>query len=176
MCRQSPAKILRNVKRMTKFNRRKSSPVTKCVPNLSIVYLPHLDIPPSQESKLSFCSQATIAIPPANPKPKLSHVKLEAIDIRPKKIYDPTTLNACETLFKKHFASMRCEIEGNCAPVLIYNFGQRQKCSVSWDSDDGVFYAEVAGVVGCGVHTVNLCWHLPHPLSDLYALNQMSVM
>ena len=58
---------------------------------------------------------------------------------------------------------MRCEIEGNCAPVILDNFGQRQKCSVSWDSDDGVFYAEVAGVVGCGVHTVDLCWHLPTP-------------
>ena len=109
MCHQSPAKILRNVKRMTNFIRRissnpkPSSSRIKPAPSLSIVHLPHLDISPSPQNKLSFCSQKTVAIPPANSrKPKLSPVKLEAINIRPKKIYHPTIINACETMFQKH--------------------------------------------------------------------------
>ena len=109
MCHQSPAKILRNVKRMTKFIRRKSfnpktaSTRTKPAPSLSIEHLPHLDISPSSRNELSFSSQTTISIPPVNSQPpKLSTVKLEEINVRPQKIYHPAIINACETMFTKH--------------------------------------------------------------------------
>ena len=49
---------------------------------------------------LSFCSQPTIDIP-HTPR-QLSVVKLQESNIRPKKIYHPSIINACECMFKKH--------------------------------------------------------------------------
>ena len=48
----------------------------------------------------TICPQTTISIPPE--QSKLSAIKLEQIDIKPKKIYHPTILNACDTMLKKH--------------------------------------------------------------------------
>ena len=73
MCNHSPSKILRNVKRMTKFLENKSHlnhtlPKPE-EPQLSIQILPNIDIPPSsniepsQPRQLSDIRQTTITIP-----------------------------------------------------------------------------------------------------------------
>ena len=74
MCNHSPSKILRNVKRMTKFLENKSHlnhtlPKPE-EPQLSIQIPPNIDIPPSsnieasQPRQLSVIRQSTITIPP----------------------------------------------------------------------------------------------------------------
>jgi hypothetical protein len=134
---------------MTNFNRRKSSypkpasPETKPALSLSVVHLPHLDISPSPQNELSFCSQPTIAIPPANPQPKLSPEKLEGINIRPKKIYHPTIINACDALFKKHPDQLsREEIE---------NFNQYRKMKLEMGDplETNPIYLPIGGLRKC---------------------------
>ena len=49
---------------------------------------------------ISICPQSTVNIPPQ--QPKLAPIKLAEINIKPKKIYHPTVINACDTIFKKH--------------------------------------------------------------------------
>ena len=61
MCNKSPAKILRSVKRMTKFIEKKHETV------LSYKYLPQVDIPPS--SKILSLSQPKIIS--ISPSPKI---------------------------------------------------------------------------------------------------------
>jgi hypothetical protein len=56
--------------------------------------------PSAAQTSLSICPQMTINIPPE--QPKLTVVKENQIDIKPKKIYHPTILNACKTMFDKH--------------------------------------------------------------------------
>ena len=72
---------------MTKFNQKMS---IKTIPQPS----------PKPLLALSFCSQPTIDIPPT--QQQLSVVKLQEINIRPKKIYHPSIINACECMFQKH--------------------------------------------------------------------------
>ena len=56
---------------------------------LSLLILPQIDIPPIKKSLYP-------------EKPKLSFEKIEGIDIKPRKIYHPCIINACDTMFKKH--------------------------------------------------------------------------
>merc|ERR1712129_617127 len=47
-------------------------------------------------------------------KVKLSFVKNAAISIKPRKIYHPTIINACEAMFKKHPDQLVSEEIVNC--------------------------------------------------------------
>ena len=79
---KSPAKTIRSHRRLIEFL--KSKTTTPSVAKMSP----------------SICPQTTISIP--REQPKLTANKQEQIDIKPKKIYHPTILNACDTLFRKH--------------------------------------------------------------------------
>ena len=77
MCNQSPAKILRSVKRMTSFLERKRAfpmlvPAVKLQPTLSIQHLPVIDIPPLPPKLLSSQKLQPISI---LPKPKKLSVR-----------------------------------------------------------------------------------------------------
>ena len=87
MCLPSPAKVLRNVKRMTKFIEKKALKISrnkpvKPVPTLSTTTLP------------SFSTSSKYL--------NLSVVKNTEVNIKPRKIYHPTTINACLTMFNNH--------------------------------------------------------------------------
>ena len=66
MCNASPAKIFRNVRRITKFNEKKASqnisPV-KAKPSLSIEILPHNDFPPKNKI-ISFLTPTLVSCSP----------------------------------------------------------------------------------------------------------------
>ena len=82
MFHTSPARLLRNVKRMTKFLERKSqlSSVSE-VPILTTISLPQTDIPPDPPRNLVIRRQPQISIPP---KPnKISYRKFLSTEIVP---------------------------------------------------------------------------------------------
>ena len=81
MCQKSPAKILRNVKRITKFFSKKCS---NKVQNLSVVKIQFIDIPPTPRPNpnLSKVHVQTTNVP-ASPTPALSIFKNISIDIPP---------------------------------------------------------------------------------------------
>ena len=112
MVKQSPAKIFRNVVRMTKFLERKKFTSTPS-------NLPASD-PPSKKTSILSCSiQAVVSIAPIKscleifklPQQdipseatisNLSVVQNVGVDIRTRKIYHPTIINACQAIYKKH--------------------------------------------------------------------------
>ena len=84
MCHQSPAKLMRNVKRMAKYNERKAQILTiKCVsnidilpskefrPSLSVVFVQQTEIPPKPKPVLSFATATVLDIPPEDPRSHL---------------------------------------------------------------------------------------------------------
>ena len=79
---KSPARTIRSQRQLIKFLKLKSIPSSPLNRSLSI------------------CPQTAIIIPPN--QPKLAANKQTEINIRPKKIFHPTVINACDTLFKKH--------------------------------------------------------------------------
>ena len=82
---KSPAKTIRSHRRLIKFLKTKTTESSLA------------------KRSLSMCAQTTIVIPPIITKqPNLTSVKLQEHNIRPKKIYHPCIINACDTMFKKH--------------------------------------------------------------------------
>ena len=80
---KSHAKTIRSQKRLIKFLKFKT-----------------IISPLGKRSFISISPQSTVQIPPQ--QPKLTAVKLAEINIKPKKIYHPTVINACDSIFKKH--------------------------------------------------------------------------
>ena len=82
---RSPAKIIRSQKRLIQFLKSKANACS------------------FSKSNLSICPQITIDIPSTiGLQPKLATTKLPEINIKPKKIYHPSIINACNSMFKKH--------------------------------------------------------------------------
>ena len=79
MCHQSPAKVLRNVKRITRFLDMKKLP--KVSPQLSTVKLQEINIEPNPPPNLSVCQLNPISI---NTRPtKLSFRRFQSTEIVP---------------------------------------------------------------------------------------------
>ena len=132
---------------MTKFIRRKylSSPPTMKHPEpiLSFIYLPGLDISPSLPNEaLSICPQTPITIPPTQ-QPKLATVKLTNIDINPKKIYHPTIINACNSMFNKHPDRLSTE------EIVKFNKYKRWKSEIGDPFESNPIYLPIGGLRKC---------------------------
>ena len=76
MCYQSPAKILRNVKRMTKFNESKPE-------RLSITRLPSINVEPLQKNRLAFSQTVIVEINPEKKHQNLSIVNVCSTEVPP---------------------------------------------------------------------------------------------
>ena len=92
MC-QSPSKLLRSVKRMTKFLEKK--------PKLSKSHQQSVSILPSKPC-LETMNLPDIDIPPIIQRAELEFVRLCSISIPPRLIYHPAIVNACKAMFAKH--------------------------------------------------------------------------
>ena len=104
MCHQSPAKLLRSVKRITSFLKKMNNiPVTpKCPSILSFHHLPGIDIPPLPPKLLSCKTLPCTSIAPIiKEKPKLS-IRICTTSIPPRPVYHPAIVNASHAMFTKH--------------------------------------------------------------------------
>ena len=84
MCHQSPAKLMRNVRRIAKYNERRAPnktfltikcvnsvdipPTKKCIPNLSVVFVQQTEISPKLKPILSISTATLIDIHPEAPR------------------------------------------------------------------------------------------------------------
>ena len=98
---------------------------------LTISHLPHIDILP--------------------PEPILMIQNQEGsqISIRPRKIYHPTTINACESLFKKHPDMLQPE------EVIKFNNFRKYKKEVGDPLETNVVFLPIGGLRKCLI-----CGHL----------------
>ena len=106
MCHQSPAKLLRSIKRITSFLEKKkhclSTPIMESLSPLSLYHLPSVDIPPFPPKCLSITSLSPIDIPPTIGKlPKLTIVKSSSTSFLPRPVYHPAIYNASQHFFLK---------------------------------------------------------------------------
>ena len=92
MCQQSPAKLLRSVKRITHFLEKKKE--LSVQPFLCSVILPPINIlPASPLSKLTIVNvQTTNILPQTPPKPNLTKFKASSVNIKPEESLSQTPL------------------------------------------------------------------------------------
>ena len=134
MCHQSPAKLLRSIKRITNFLEKKnyqdtSISILRCPSSLSLYHLPPVDIPPLPPKLLSCTTLPTTSIAPAknfatydvkklasiNIPPtirkiqKLNIVKSGATYIPPRPEYHPAIISASQAFFLKHPSRLTAE-------------------------------------------------------------------
>ena len=98
-------------------------------------------IPLPSPKPLSFCSQPTIDIPPT--QKQLSVVKLQEINIRPKKIYHPSIINACECMFKKHPDNLSKE------EIDKFNQYRKYKSEIGDPLEANPIYLPIGGLRKC---------------------------
>ena len=91
MCYKSPAKLLRSVKRMTKYIEQKPD-------LLSIEKLQPINIAPKIKV-LSFFQSANVDIPPKHQN--LSFTDVKTVSVLPKPSYHPAIIKACISMFDK---------------------------------------------------------------------------
>jgi hypothetical protein len=131
LCKQNvshQSKILRNVIMMTKFNEKMA---------IQTIPLPF----PKPLLALSFCPQPTIEIT-ITPK-QLLVVKLQEINIRPKKIYHPSIITACECMFEK--------LPDNLSKEEIDKFNQyrKYKSKIGDPLEANPIYIPMCGLGNC---------------------------
>ena len=121
----SPQKTIRNMKRMIHFLKSKSKPEPesqqKCIP-----------------------TQNTLAIISISLKHhNLAYFKNEQISIRPKKIYHPTVINACNSLFGKHPDKLINE------EILKFNQYRKYKLDLCDPLEANPIYLPIGGLRKC---------------------------
>ena len=101
--KKSPCKLLRDVKRITKYNERKRS---KFCSRMSIHFQSLVDIPPENKT-LTTSVQVLVDIKPVTATPKLSFARLKGISIPPiKPLSPPRVLNPPPSLqYSSSFAN-----------------------------------------------------------------------
>jgi hypothetical protein len=119
---KSPAKTIRSHKRLIQFLKSKT-------------------IASSPVKSLAICPQTTFNISPQ--QPKLSSTKLEDINIRPKKIYHPTIISACDTLFGKHPDLLSNE------EILKFNNYRSWKSDIGDPIEENPIYLPIGGLRRC---------------------------
>ena len=124
MCNPSPARVLRNVKRITKFLERKSTSQ-------------------STQQILTTCSQPGISIESKSQPLALSVVKNTEINIRPRKIYHPTTINACLAMFNNHPDALTQE------EILKFNHYKSWKKESGDPLETNPIYLPIGGLRTC---------------------------
>ena len=80
MCNQSPAKLLRSVRRITRYIEKKPSQIIRNKPVLSIFKLPQISLIPLKPNVLSITRQPRISIAS---RPRISFCKLKSTEIVP---------------------------------------------------------------------------------------------
>ena len=148
---RSPAKKSRNSKRLIKFLQSKIS--CKDLPNLVICSQPSISLVPLRPKLSSFKPPST-SVPPIPPPvfsstcvqtsyPSLSQVKNEGINIRPRKIYHPSIINACLALFKKHPDLLAQE------EIIKFNEYRAWKKEVNDPLESNPVYLPIGGLRRC---------------------------
>jgi hypothetical protein len=120
---KSPAKTIRSHRRLIEFLKSKTT------------------TPSVEKRSPSICPQMTISIPPE--QPKLTTIKLEQIDIKPNKIYHPTILNACDTMFKKHPDQLSQE------EIHQFNYYRNWKSEIGDPIEANPIYLHIGGLRKC---------------------------
>ena len=133
MC-QSPSKLLRSVRRMTKFLEKK--------PRLSKSHQQSVSILPSKPS-LKTMSLPDIDIPPSMQKAELEFARLCSISIPPRPIYHPAIVNACKDMFDKHPSSLLPN------EVDQFNFVRNHALQVGEPLENCAVYLPSGGVRTC---------------------------
>jgi hypothetical protein len=151
MCNPSPAKVLRNVKRMTNFIEKKSfqQPKNKSQQitdvHKSLLITPHKSIsfsPPRPRLVSSLLS--SIDIPPIiKKKPKLQIVKIQSTSISPRPVYHPAIVNACDAMFAKHPSKL------NPDEVQKFKLYQNHKTKIGEPLETEVIYLPIGGLRTC---------------------------
>ena len=95
----------------------------------------------SPVKSLAICPQTPFNISPQ--EPKLSSTKLEDINIRPKKIYHPTVISACDTLFGKHPDLLSNE------EILKFNNYRSWKSDIGDPIEENPIYLPIGGLRRC---------------------------
>ena len=165
MCHQSPAKLLRSIKRITNFLEKKNCQDTnisiiRCQPSLSLYHLPPVDIPPSPPKLLSCTTLPPTSIAPAKNLTNYEVKTLAPIDIPPMKIqklyilrsgatsipprpvYHPAIINASQAFFSKHPSQLTAE--------EIQKFKQKEdKASIGEPLQTEVIFLPNGGIRTC---------------------------
>jgi hypothetical protein len=149
MCHQSPAKLLRSVKRITSFLEKKNicpNSNIKCQPLLSLHHLPKVDIPPAPTppTVLSCTTLARTSIGPVNKvKPKLIVVKTSSTSVSPRPVYHPAVVNASQAMFRKHPSQLMPE------EVQKFKNYQEHKIRIGEPLEMEVIFLPIGGTRTC---------------------------
>ena len=146
MCHKSPAKVLRNVKRIALFLEKKSK-------SLSVSVLPQVNISPIAKP-LDFSPLVTTNVPPEEKPlnvlmhpvknlPKLSYVKAQSTSISPRTVYHPCIINASEAMFRKHPEKLTPEEN------LKFQLYQQHKIRIGIPLETEVIYLPIGGIRMC---------------------------
>jgi hypothetical protein len=100
----------------------------------------------SLSSTPSHLTKTTLPCTSFFPKePQLSLVKNNGIDIRPRKIYHPTIINACLALFKKH-----PDLLAQDEILEFYNYRSWRK-EMGEPLESNVIYLPIGGLRRCNI-------------------------
>ena len=152
MCNTSPAKLLRSVKRISKFIEEYNQ---KCdrPRNLSICHQSSLSIAPKL-AKLSVTSPSSISLPPC-PLRKLNlNVSAATVtSIPPRPVYHPAIVKASLSLFNKHPRAL------SAAEIEKFNHYRNWKDMNGEHVEDDIVYLPAGGMRNC-VNCGELTWLL----------------
>ena len=133
MCHKSPAKILRNVKRMSLFLDKKPN-------TLSISILPQINIIPLKKP-LGISPLITTNVPPQ--KPKLDFVRAKSISIPPHQIYHPAVINASNAMFGKDPSQLEAD------EALKFKMYRMNKIQKGEPLETEVIFLPIGGIRTC---------------------------
>ena len=139
----SPSKILRNVKRIAKFNEKKKREKFNCHKFLSISTLESIDILPKNLELDVFVLPATDIPPTTSPKSNLEFTRNQAVSIPPRPVYHPAIFNASEAIFGKHLDDLTPE-EFN-----KFNVYRRHQSIIGKPLEEQTIYLPDGGMRSC---------------------------
>ena len=153
MCNPSPAKLLRNVKRITRFlenkpfqtPHNKSQDIHDVKKSLSFTtQKPFSYSPPDPRQKLVSSLLSSIDIPPVNKEqPKLDIIKSRSISIPPRPVYHPAIINACDAMFAKHPSKLDPD------EVKKFKMYRTRKIQIGEPLEEEVIYLPIGGLRTC---------------------------
>jgi hypothetical protein len=161
MCHKSPAKVLRNVRRITLFLEKKPKTlsvslfpqvnISPFVKPLSLSPLVTTDVPPLQKnvhiSKLAIHKVVCTDLPPIKKKHKLDLVKATSTSIPPRQVYHPCIINASRAFFGRHPQELASD------EALRFQMYQKDKTLLGEPLEKEITYLPIGGLrtcVNCG--------------------------
>ena len=157
MCHKRPAKVLRNVRRITLFLEKKPKTlsvsllpqvnISPFVKPLGFSPLVTTNVPPQQMSvhmsKLAIHKVVCTGLPPIKKEPKLDLVKSTSTSIPPSQVYHPSIINASGALFGKHRRELTTD------EALKFQMYQKDKIQIGEPLENEIIYLSIGGIRTC---------------------------